>query len=219
MPIVVPPTVVAVTPAAAAALHRSEEPKRLQQLVVEAIRIRHYSRRTEQAYWHWVKAFVLWSGKRHPIEMGAPEISAFLTWLATERNVAASTQRQALSALLFLYKEVLQVDLPWVDGIVHAKQPRRLPCVLSQAEVARLWPHVSGARGLVLKVLYGSGLRLMMQQYSPLGNRPADAGNYTGTCIFRRRRQGDDAGGITGQAVRSARTSAARSSASALHCA
>ncbi len=161
MAILAVPTTVAVTPAAAAALHRTEQPKRLQEQVVEAIRTRHYSRRTEQAYWHWTKRFVLWSGKRHPLEMGAPEIGQFLTWLATSENVSASTQRQALSALLFLYKEVLQVELPWIDGIVHAKQPQRLPCVLSQAEVARLWPHVGGARGLVLQLLYGSGLRLM----------------------------------------------------------
>ncbi len=155
-----PPTAVAVTAAAAPALHR-DQPPRLQQQVIEAIRTRHYSRRTEQAYWHWAKQFILWSGKRHPLEMGAPEIGRFLSYLATERNVSASTQRQALSALLFLYKEVLQVELPWIDEIVAAKQPRRLPCVLTQSEVARLWPHVSGTRGLVLKLLYGSGLRLM----------------------------------------------------------
>lgn len=154
-----PPTLVAITPAAAAALHR-DQPPRLQQQVTEAIRTRHYSRRTEQAYWHWTRQFILWSGKRHPLEMGAPEIGRFLTWLATERNVSASTQRQALAALLFLYKAVLQIELPWIDDIVQAKQPRRLPCVLTQAEVARLWPHVSGTRGLVLKLLYGSGLRL-----------------------------------------------------------
>lgn len=154
-----PPTLTIITPAPASALRRTEGP-RLQQQLIEAIRTRHYSRRTEQAYWYWTKQFVLWAGKRHPIEMGAPEIGRFLTWLATERDVSASTQRQALAALLFLYKEVLQVDLPWVDDIVHAKQPQRLPCVLTQAEVARLWQHVSGARGLVLKMLYGSGLRL-----------------------------------------------------------
>jgi integron integrase len=154
-----PPTVTTITAAPSPAIHRAEAP-RLQQQVVDAIRTRHYSRRTEQAYWHWTKQFVLWSGKRHPLEMGAPEIGRFLTWLATERDVSASTQRQALSALLFLYKDVLQVDLPWVDGIVHAKQAQRLPCVLSQQEVARLWPHVSGARGIVLQLLYGSGLRI-----------------------------------------------------------
>lgn len=157
-----PPTLQSVTPAAGSALHREAEPRRgdLQRQVVEAIRTRHYSRRTEQAYWHWTRQFVLWSGKRHPLEMGAPEIGQFLTHLATVRDVSASTQRQALAALLFLYEKALQVELPWIENIVHAKQPRRLPCVLSQTEVARLWPHVSGARGLVLKLLYGSGLRI-----------------------------------------------------------
>ena len=154
-----PPTCTSVTPSPTPAL-RSSAP-RLQDQVVQTIRALHYSRRTEQAYWHWTRQFILWSGKRHPIDMGAPEISAFLTWLATERDVSASTQRQALAALLFLYQRVLQVELPWVDGIVRAKQPQRLPCVLTQAEVASLWPHVSGPHGLVLKLLYGSGLRLM----------------------------------------------------------
>jgi hypothetical protein len=96
-----PPTLITITAAPSPAIHRSEAP-RLQQQVIEAIRTRHYSRRTEQAYWHWTKQFVLWSGKRHPLEMGAPEIGRFLTWLATVRDVSASTQRQALSALLFL---------------------------------------------------------------------------------------------------------------------
>lgn len=99
----------------------------LQHALVSAIRTRHYSRRTKQAYWHWTRQFVLWSGKRHPIDMGAPEIGAFLTHLATERNVSASTQRQALAALLFLYREALQIELPWVDNIVRAKQAQRLP--------------------------------------------------------------------------------------------
>src|SRR5690606_41431231 len=90
-----------------------------------APRTRHYSRRTEQAYWHWTRHFVLWSGRRHPLEMGAPEIGQFLSHLATERDVSASTQRQALAALLFLYREALQVDLQWVDGIVRAKQAQR----------------------------------------------------------------------------------------------
>lgn len=160
-----PPTVQPVTAAAEAALHRTADagpkPGDLQRQVVEAIRTLHYSRRTEQAYWHWTRMFVLWSGKRHPLEMGAPEIRAFLTWLATERNVSASTQRQALAALLFLYQKALQVELPWIDEIPRAKQARRLPCVLTQAEVQRLWPHVDGTRGLVLQLLYGSGLRLM----------------------------------------------------------
>jgi integron integrase len=135
----------------------------LQHALVSAIRTRHFSRRTEQAYWHWTRAFVLWSGKRHPLEMGAPEVGAFLSHLATDREVSASTQRQALAALLFLYREALQVELPWIDGIVRAKQPQRLPVVLTRAEVSRLWMQIPTAsvRGLVLRLLYGSGLRLM----------------------------------------------------------
>lgn len=135
----------------------------LRHALVSAIRVRHYSRRTEQAYWHWTRAFVLWSGKRHPVDMGAPEVGAFLTHLATERKVSASTQRQALAALLFLYRCALQIELPWVDDIVRAKQPQRLPVVLTRDEVARLWDQIPAAsrRGLVLRLLYGTGLRLM----------------------------------------------------------
>lgn len=135
----------------------------LQHQLQTAIRTRHYSRRTEQAYWHWTRAFVLWSGKRHPLDMGAPEISEFLSHLATERNISASTQRQALAALLFLYREALGIELPWVDGIVRAKQPQRIPVVLTQDEVRRLWDQIPAAsrRGLVLRLLYGTGLRLM----------------------------------------------------------
>ena len=135
----------------------------LQHALVSAIRTRHYSRRTEQAYWHWTRAFVLWSGKRHPLEMGAPEVGAFLSHLATVREVSASTQRQALAALLFLYREALQVELPWVDDIVRAKQPQRLPVVLTSEEVARLWLQIPQAsvRGLVLRLLYGTGMRLL----------------------------------------------------------
>ena len=135
----------------------------LQHVLVSAIRARHYARRTEQAYWHWTRQFVLWSGKRHPLEMGAPEVGAFLSWLATERKVSASTQRQALAALLFLYQHALGVALPWVDDIVRAKQPQRLPVVLTRDEVARLWQQIPEAsrRGLVLRLLYGTGMRLM----------------------------------------------------------
>lgn len=135
----------------------------LQHALVSAIRVRHYSRRTEQAYWHWTRQFVLWSGKRHPLEMGAPEVGAFLSHLATERGVSASTQRQALAALLFLYREALQVELPWIDDIVRAKQPQRLPVVLTREEVTRLWQQIPAAsvRGLVLRLLYGTGMRLM----------------------------------------------------------
>jgi integron integrase len=138
-----------------------DRPPRLQAQFIATVRALHYSRRTEEAYWHHIRGFILWSGKRHPIDMGAPEISEYLTWLATARDVSASTQRQALAALLFLYQRVLQIDLPWVDSIVRAKQPTRLPCWLTVDEVNRLWPHVSGPHGLILKLLYGTGMRLM----------------------------------------------------------
>jgi integron integrase len=134
----------------------------LQRALSAAIQTKHYSRRTEQAYWHWVKQFVLWSGKRHPRDMDADDITRFLTWLAVERKVSASTQRQALGALLFLYSSVLHIDLPYIDGIVRAKQSHRVPVVLTRDEVARLWDQIPAAcvRGLVLRLLYGTGLRL-----------------------------------------------------------
>ena len=134
--------------------------KRLQDLVAEAIAVRHYSRRTREAYWHWIKQFVLWSGKRHPRDMGQIEVGQFLTWLATERTVSASTQRQALSALLFLYQQVLQIQIGWVEEIVRAKQSQRLPVVLSQDETRALMSHTTGTPGLVLRLLYGTGMRL-----------------------------------------------------------
>jgi integron integrase len=138
------------------------QPGHLQHLVVSAVRALHYSRRTEQAYWHWSKAFILWAGKRHPADMGAAEISQFLTHLATERDVSASTQRQAKHALLFLYQKALQIELPYLEGIVTAKQPQRIPVVLTREEVARLWDQIPAAsvQGLVLRLLYGCGLRI-----------------------------------------------------------
>ena len=133
--------------------------KRLIERLREAIRSRHYSRRTEQTYWYWIRYFVFFHGKRHPAEMGAPEVTAFLSWLATERNVAAATQNQALSALLFLYKQVLGVELPWLGELVRAQRPVRLPAVLSEAEVRRLLDAMSGTTRLMVGLLYGAGLR------------------------------------------------------------
>lgn len=135
-------------------------PKLLDQ-VRNAIRIRHYSLRTEEAYVHWIRAFIRFNGVRHPSEMGAREVTAFLSHLATERDVAVATQHQALSALLFLYKQVLEVDLPWLDNIVRCKKPARLPTVLSIDEVDALLAQVSGVHGLMIRLAYGSGLRLM----------------------------------------------------------
>jgi len=134
---------------------------RLMDVVRDRIRIKHYSRRTEESYTHWIKRFILFNQKRHPSEMGAPEVEAFLTSLAVERNVAASTQKQALAAILFLYKEVLAMDLPWLDGITRAKQRVRVPVVLSRLEVERLLALMEGTHGLMAKLLYGTGMRLM----------------------------------------------------------
>ena len=119
------------------------------------------ARRTEEAYVGWIRRFILANGKRHPRELGGPEVEAFLTALATEGNVAASTQNQALSALLFLYREVLGMDLPWLQNIQRAKQPARLPTVLSRDEVSRLLDQMNGVCWLIASLLYGSGLRLL----------------------------------------------------------
>ena len=134
---------------------------RLLDQVRAAVRVRHYSRRTEQAYVHWVKRFILFHGKRHPREMAAAEIRAFLSHLATARNVAASTQNQALSALLFLYKQVLRRDLGWVDGIERAKRPERLPVVLTPTEARAVLGQFEGTKWLMASLLYGAGLRLL----------------------------------------------------------
>jgi integron integrase len=133
---------------------------RLQARFREAIRARHYSRQTEKTYWYWTRYFIFFCGKRNPAELGAPEVTAFLSWLATERDVAAATQNQALSALLFLYRHVLGRELPWFDGLVRAKRPVRLPTVLTEAEVRRLLAQLDGVRWLVASLLYGAGLRL-----------------------------------------------------------
>ncbi len=133
---------------------------RLLDLVREAIRRRHYSDRTEEAYVHWVKRFILFSGKRHPVELGAAEVTAFLNHLVRERNVAASTQNQALAAILFLYKEVLAQPLPWLRELDHAKRPVRKPTVLTPAEAQALLARLSGITWLMASLLYGSGLRL-----------------------------------------------------------
>ena len=124
-----------------------------------AIRVRHYSRETEKTYVHWAKKFILYHGKRHPKDMGAPEIEAFLSWLATDRKVAASTQNQALSALLFMYRYVLDMDLPWLDGIVRAKRRTYVPTVLSRAEVSALLERMTGVDGLICQLIYGTGTR------------------------------------------------------------
>jgi len=127
----------------------------------EAIRVRHYSIRTEAAYVDWARRFILFHGKRHPSEMGAVEVTAFLTHLANVRSVSASTQAQARSALLFLYKEVLAVALPWLDEVVIAKASQRLPVVLTPREVHALLGQMTGTGGLIATLLYGTGMRLL----------------------------------------------------------
>ena len=135
-------------------------PKLLDQ-VRDTIRLRHYSLRTEQAYADWIKRFILFHGKRHPREMGAIEVREFLTDLAVRRQVAASTQNQAFSALLFLYKEVLKQELPWIEGIERAKRPAKLPVVLTPEEARAVLAKLDGTARLMANLLYGCGLRLM----------------------------------------------------------
>lgn len=126
-----------------------------------ALRARHLSRRTETAYVRWIRGFVLFHQKRHPAQMGAAEVTAFLTHLAVERRVSASTQNQALAALLFLYREVLEAPLPLLEGVVRAKRPQRLPTVLSRDEVRAVLGRLTGRPRVMAGLLYGSGLRLM----------------------------------------------------------
>ncbi len=135
-------------------------PKLLEQ-VRHRIRVKHYSLRTEQAYVGWIRRFILAFGKRHPRHMGEREVEAFLTTLATEGKVAAGTQNQALAALLFLYREVLKVELPWMESVVRAKRPSRVPTVLSRDEVTRLLAVMDGQTWLMAALLYGTGMRLM----------------------------------------------------------
>jgi integron integrase len=125
------------------------------------VRARHGSRRTEKAYVGWIRRYILFHGKRHPSEMAAAEVTQFLSALAIERNVAASTQNQALSALLFLYREVLGDPLPWLDEIVRARRPERIPVVLSRGEVHAIIGSLDGPLRLLVLLLYGSGLRLL----------------------------------------------------------
>lgn len=136
-------------------------PPRLLDQVRAAARTRHYSYRTEQSYVGWIRRFILFHGKRHPAEMGRAEIERFLSALAVDRGVSASTQNQALAAVLFLYREVLRRDPGWIEGIVRAKRPHRLPVVLNAGEVEALLRHLRGTTWIMAMLLYGAGLRLM----------------------------------------------------------
>ena len=126
----------------------------------ERIRLLHYSRRTEEAYVHWCRAFIRFHGVRHPCEMGGAEVEAFLGWLVNDRNVAASTHKQALSALLFLYTKVLGLQLPWMSEIGRPRVQRRLPVVLAQDEVTAVFRGLDGEHRLFARLLYGTGMRL-----------------------------------------------------------
>ncbi len=129
--------------------------------VRKRFRFKHYSLRTERVYLQWMRRFILANAKRHPRELGGPDVERFLSALATEGEVAASTQNQALSALLFLYRDVLHIDLPWMENMVRAKRPRRVPTVLSREEVQRLLLAMDGRPWLLASLLYGTGMRLM----------------------------------------------------------
>ena len=143
------------------AVSQSSTPPRLLDQVRDRIRVKHYSIRTETQYVQWIKRYILFHGKRHPRDMGPKEMEAFLTHLAVEGNVSASTQNQALSALLFLYREVLEMEVPWLDKVVRAKRPQRLPVVLTKREVRAVLERMSGVYGLMGALLYGTGMRLM----------------------------------------------------------
>ena len=134
---------------------------RLLDRVVERARYLHYSLRTEKAYVYWIRFFIRWHGMRHPREMGAAEVQAFLGMLATQRRVSSATHNQALSALLFLYREVLAVQLPWLTDLQRPTRPKRIPAVLTREQVAALLSHMPGEIGLVARLIYGTGMRLM----------------------------------------------------------
>ncbi len=139
----------------------TSNPPRLLDQVRDKLRVKHYSIRTEQTYSGWIKRYIYFHGKRHPKEMGAAEIEAFLTHLAVEGNVSASTQNLAKSALLFLYREVLAIELPWLDNVTQAKVPKRLPVVLTVSEVQNVLSRLNGTHLLIASLLYGGGMRLM----------------------------------------------------------
>jgi integron integrase len=138
----------------------AQSPRLLDQ-VRAAVRMRHYSHRTEKAYVGWIRRFILFHGKRHPAEMGKAEVTRFLSHLAVATKVSASTQNQALSAVLFLYRDVLRTELDWLDGVVRAKRPQRVPVVLTREEVRAILDRLHGVERLMASLLYGAGLRLL----------------------------------------------------------
>ncbi len=139
----------------------TNQPVTLLGRVREVIRYKHYSIRTERAYVDWIRRFVNFHGRRHPREMGADDVRAFLSYLTSDLDVAVATHQQALSALLFLYRDVLELELPWLDNLSRPTKPKRLPTVLSQTEVEALLVAMSGTHALMARLLYGTGMRLM----------------------------------------------------------
>jgi integron integrase len=136
------------------------KPKLLDQVRAK-IRLKHYSIRTEQSYVDWIKRFILFHDKKHPKDMGATEVECFLTHLAVQLNVASSTQNQALNAILFLYKEVLEMELPLLKHVKRAKRPERLPVVFSKSEIKAIMAHLDGIYWIMAQLLHGAGFRLM----------------------------------------------------------
>ncbi|MBU0593317.1 MAG: integron integrase [Gammaproteobacteria bacterium] len=136
-------------------------PPKLLDQVRDKLRVKHYSIRTEQAYLEWIKRYIFFHGKQHPKNLSAEDVERFLTHLAVVGKVAASTQNQAKSALLFLYREVMEIELPWLDKVTQAKVPKRLPVVLTVSEVQALLSRLSGTHALIAGLLYGTGMRLM----------------------------------------------------------
>ena len=163
-------------------------PPRLLDQFRHQTRLRHYSYRTEQAYVGWVRRYIIFHNCRHPASMGAAEVEAFLSHLASERNVAAATQGQALSAVMFLYKAVLKTELPWLENIVRATRPCRLPVVLTQDEARAVIGHIQGLQWLIASLLYGSGLRVL----EALRLRVKDIGLHTQQVTVRDGKGGKD---------------------------
>lgn len=152
---------------------------RLEQRLRDQIRYEGKSDNTADSYWHWCRQFILWSGKRHPQDMGQAEVESFLNWLVNTRDCSESTHSQALHGLRFLYRRVLGIDLPWLQDLTHPKKTRRLPVVLTEGEMLRLLPCLQGVNGLVLKLLYGTGLRVMEGLRLRVHDIDLDAGEIT----------------------------------------
>ena len=162
--------------------------RRLLDQLRERVRYLHYSIRTEEAYVHWVRAFVRFHGLRHPKEMGADEVRAFLSWLAVERRVSVSTHRQALSALLFLYRQVFGQQLPWMDALDRPQRKPRLPVVLTPAEVRAVLALLEGTHAVLAQLLYGTGMRIT----EALQLRTKDADFERRVVVVRCGKEGED---------------------------